>query len=79
MQTFNNFQTGIAVMIEHIAGGYGGFKLTHVSFDVDYPEDGNTVIEVKTYPAGKQSEAVAYAKMCVSDTVPPGTFLSVNC
>jgi hypothetical protein len=65
MQTFNNNETGIAVMIEEIAGGYAGYKLTHVSFEVDVPDSNNT-IEIRNYPAGKLDAAIAYAKTCIN-------------
>ncbi len=76
-QTFNNFDLGVAVMIEALAGGYAGWRLTHVSFDVDAPEAGNQMIEVKTYGVGKRSDAVAYANLCVADKVPAGTYLRI--
>ena len=74
---YTNNSTGIAVMIEALAGGYAGFKLTHVSFDVDAPEDGNTVIEVRTYGAGNMGAAIDYAKKCVADKMPKGEFLNL--
>lgn len=76
MQTFHNFDTGIAVKIEGIVDGYGGHKLTHVSFD-NYTPD-NHVIEVRVYPAGKMGDAIAYARLCVADVIPPGTFMAVG-
>ncbi len=60
IRTFNNDGTGIAVMVEDVAGGYGGYKLTHASYEVDVP-DSNNVIEVRTYGAGQLVEAMPAA------------------
>jgi hypothetical protein len=65
MQTFNNDSTGIAVMIEALSGGYAGYRLTHVSYEAGVP-DSNNVIEVRTYPAGKQGAAIEYAQRCIA-------------
>lgn len=73
MQIFTNNSTGIAVKIESDFGI--GYTLTHVSFDEAYPEDGNTVIEVRKFSS--IFEAEKYAAMCVSEVIPKNTYLGV--
>ena len=68
--TFKNDAHGIVVVVAPGAGKFAGkSKLVHS--DVD---SGN-VIEVRYYATF--DAAVAYAKLCVSDTVPAGTTLRV--
>lgn len=63
-------------MLEAISGGYGGTKLTHVSFEA-HPESVNRVIEIRKYPAGMRDAAVQYAKSCVADTLGHGETLRI--
>lgn len=76
MQTFNNWDLGVAVMIEPLSGGYAGYKLTHATFDANTGENQRTV-EVRKYPAGKQGDAIAYAKLCTGETFEKGAYLTV--
>ena len=68
--TFKNDATGIVVVLAPGAGKFAG-KTKLVHSDVD---SGN-VVEVRYYPTF--DAAVAYAKLCVSDTLPAGTTLRV--
>lgn len=77
IQTFHNYETGIAVMIEPLSGGYAGHRLTHASFEVNEPDSVNNIIETRVYPAGMLDAAIQYAKSCVADTIGPGQSLRI--
>jgi hypothetical protein len=79
MKILTNNETGIAVKLE--TDSLGAVTLTHISFEPNAPEeveDTHTIQVKKFTGALAWDRALGYAKLCVADVIPAGTFMRVG-